>query len=147
MSFKQGIMPLKPVNKPPYTIDAPGYEPIEGETLPRRHPKARNGLLTSPVEGVSTLYDIIERGSRMFPDNKAMGSRKLVQMHTEKKKVQKLVDGEPTEVEKEWQLFELSAFDFMTYKEYYKYTTDIGAGLRSLGLEAGSKLHLFAATR
>lgn len=147
MSYKQGIMPLKPVNKPPFTIDAPGYDPVDGETLPRRHPKAKDGLLTSPVEGLETLYDVIERGSRVYGDEKAMGRRKLVKMHIEKKKVQKLVDGEPTEVEKEWQLFELSGFDFFTYKQYYKYATDIGAGLRALGLEPGSRLHLFAATR
>lgn len=147
MSYKEGIMPLKPVSRPPYTIEAPGYEPVEGETLPRRHPKAKDGLRTSPVEGVNTLYDIIERGSRVYPDEKAMGRRKLIEMHTEKKMVQKLVDGEPTEVEKEWQLLELSGFDFMTYKQYYKYCTDIGSGMRALGLQEGSRLHLFAATR
>ena len=147
MSFKEGIMPLKQVTKPPFTIDAPGYERVDGETLPRRHPKAKDGLLTSPCEGVETLYDIIERGNRVYSNNNAMGRRKLIKMHSEKKKVQKLVDGEPTEVEKEWHLFELTGFDFMTYKEYYKYCTDIGAGLRALGLEPGNRLHLFAATR
>ena len=147
MSYTEGIMPLRPVNRPPFTIEAPGYEPVEGETLPRRHPKAKDGLLTSPVEGVNTLFDIIARGNKVYPDRKAMGRRKLVKMHTETKEVQKMVDGEVQKVNKEWQFFELSKFEWMTFKEYYKYATDIGAGLRALGLNAGDRLHLFAATR
>jgi long-chain acyl-CoA synthetase len=147
MAYKQGIMPLRQVEKPPFTIEAPGYEPIDGHTMPRRHPKAKDGLIKSPAEGVFTLYDILKRGNDVFPDNKTMGTRSLVKIHKETKKVQKMVDGEVTEVDKEWQYFELSSFEFLTYKEYYTYATQIGAGLRALGLNPGDKLHLFGATR
>ncbi|SPO04979.1 related to long-chain-fatty-acid--CoA ligase [Cephalotrichum gorgonifer] len=146
MAYKHGIMPLKPVHSPPYTIEAPGYEPIEGHTNPRRHPTAKDGLITSPREGINTIYDVIRRGNEVYPDEPATGTRKLVKIHTETKKVQKMVDGEVTEVDKEWTLFELSKFEFMTYKEYYKYATTLGAGMRALGLNAGDRLHLFAAT-
>ncbi|CAI4219946.1 unnamed protein product [Parascedosporium putredinis] len=124
MSYTTGIMPLKQVRKPPFTIESPGYEEVAGETKPRRHPKAKDGLITSPAEE----------------------STPLVQMHTETKKVQKIVEGEVQEVEKKWQLFELSPFTFVTYKEYLQYVLELGAGLRKLGLNPGERLHLYAAT-
>ena len=147
MSYKSGIMPLKQVRKPPFTIESPGYDEVPGETKPRRHPRAKDGLITSPAEGVNTVFDIIKRSASVWPDGQAVGSRKLIQMHTETKKVQKNIDGEVQEVEKKWQLFELSPFTFMTYKDYLQYALDLGAGLRKLGLAAGDRLHLYAATR
>jgi long-chain acyl-CoA synthetase len=58
-----------------------------------------------------------------------------------------MVDGEVQEVDKEWQLFELSPFTFLTYKQYEERVLHIGSGLRKLGLTPEHKLHLFATTR
>src|SRR5687767_1033661 len=100
MDYTTGIMPLHQVHKPPFTIESPGYEKVPGETIPRRHPAAKNGLRNTPHEGVNTVYDIICRSARNYPNHQAVGKRKLVKLHKETKKIQKKVDGEIREVDK-----------------------------------------------
>ncbi|KAM0553325.1 hypothetical protein ACHAPJ_007338 [Fusarium lateritium] len=87
-------MPLYQVHKPPFTVEAPGYTKVAGETIPRRHVKYKDGLINSPAEGVHTVFDIIRRSARLYPDNPAIGYRKLVKLHKETKKVQKNIDGQ-----------------------------------------------------
>ncbi|PTB68319.1 acetyl-CoA synthetase-like protein [Trichoderma citrinoviride] len=142
-----GVMPLTQVRKPPFTIEAPGYEKVPGETIPRRHPAAKDGLLTKPADDVHTVFDIVRRSAREYPNHLAVGHRKLIELHKEIKKVPKNVDGQVVEVDKEWQFFELTKFDFMTFKEYETLVLQLGSGLRKLGLTPGSsRLHLFATT-
>ncbi|CRK38333.1 hypothetical protein BN1708_007722, partial [Verticillium longisporum] len=146
-NYKEGIMPLYQVHKPPFTIEAPGYEKVEGETLPRRSPKAKDGLRKRPAEDVNTIYDIVKRSARVYPNEPAAGTRKLIKLHKETKKISKNVDGEVQEVEKEWQFFELSPFSFLTYAELHKYILQLGSGLRKLGLSKGNRLHFYATTQ
>jgi len=146
MDWTKGIMPLHPVHKPPYTIESPGYQRVDGETLPRRHWKAKDGLRTRPHPDIRTVYDVVKRSAHVYPNEPAVGSRKLVRLHKEKKKVPKNVDGEIVQVEKEWQYFELSNYSYMTYADFLTYINQIGSGLRKLGLSKGSRVHLFATT-
>lgn len=141
-----GIMPLNMVQKPPFTVEDPNAKPVEGETIPRRHPKAKNGLLTRPADDVSTVFELLKRSAENHPDEPAVGSRKLIKIHKEMKKVPKMVDGEVQEVEKEWQYFELSGYSFITHGEYETLTRQLGSGMRKLGLQPHDKLHLFAST-
>ncbi|KAF5703667.1 long-chain acyl synthetase [Fusarium mundagurra] len=141
-----GIMPLHQVHKPPFTIEAPGYEKVPGETIPRRHPKAKDGLITYPAPDARTVFQVVERSARLYPNHHAVGARKLINMHTEKKKVKKNVDGEIQEVEKEWSYFELTGFDYLTYQQYLERVLQIGSGLRKLGLTSDDKLHIFGTT-
>ena len=138
------IIPYHAVEKGPYTVDASGVTAAPGETVPRRNVKAKDGLLSRPAEDVYTIYDIVCRSAREYPERPAMGWRTLVKMHTEVKKVPKLVDGVKTEVDKEWQYFELSPYSWLTHKQYELYVIQIGAGLRKLGLGKGDMLHVFA---
>ncbi|KAH7312272.1 long-chain acyl-CoA synthetases & [Stachybotrys elegans] len=146
MDYKSGIMPLNQVRKPPFTIEAPGYEKVPGETIPRRNAGCTDGLITRPAEEVGTVFDLIKRSARIYPNHNAVGYRKLIQMHKEIKKVQKNVDGEIREVDKEWQFFELSPYTFLTYKEYLERVLYLGSGLRKLGMTPDEKLHFFAMT-
>ncbi|KAF4332785.1 long-chain-fatty-acid ligase [Fusarium beomiforme] len=146
MAHTSGITPLHQVFKPPFTIESPGYQKKPNETIPRRHPRARDGLIDRPSEDVSTVFDIIRRSARLFPDSKAVGSRKLIQLHKGINQLEKKVDGKVHKVEKEWTYFELSGFSFMTYKEYEKHCIELGYGLRSLGLGRGDKVFLFGST-
>lgn len=147
MAYTTGIMPLHQVHKPPFTVEAPGYPKIAGETIPRRHVKYKDGLVNSPAEGVHTVFDIIRRSARLYPNNRAVGYRKLIKLHKETKKVQKNVDGQLKEVDKGWQYFELTPFSFITYKDYEKLILELGCGLRQLGLGPDKKLYLFGTTR
>jgi len=146
MAYLQGILPLHAVEKPPYTVEVPGYTPVEDETIPRRHPKAKDGLLERPSPDVSTVYDLLRRSAVKYAKEPAIGSRKLLNTHTKLKKVPKIVDGQVKEVEKEWIYFELSDYTYMTYVEYEALALQLGAGLRKLGLSPNDKVHLFAIT-
>ncbi|KAH8887675.1 acetyl-CoA synthetase-like protein [Thozetella sp. PMI_491] len=146
MTYRTGLTPLYMVDKPPFSIEASGYEPVPGETIPRVHPAAKNGLLTNPSPEVKTAFDLLKRSAGTYPNEPAMGSRRLVKTHKERKKVNKVVDGQVQEVEKEWTFFELSDYTYMTYKEYETMVLQVGAGLRKLGIEEMEKVHLYAAT-
>ncbi|KAJ4251552.1 long-chain fatty acid-CoA ligase [Fusarium torreyae] len=139
MEHHSGLTPLHQVHKPPFTVESPGYEKKPNETIPRRHPKARDGLIDRPSEDVHTVFDIIRRSARLFPDKNAVGYRKLIKLHKEKTQVEKKIDGKIQKVDKEWTYFELSGYSFFTYKEYEKHCLQIGSGLRHLGLAPKDK--------
>lgn len=145
--WTSGIMPLHQVHSPPFTVEAPGYEKVPGETIPRRHPKAKDGLINYPAPDARTVFQVVERSARLYPNHHAVGARKLINMHNEKKKIKKNVDGEVQEVEKEWSYFELTGFEYLTYKQYLERVLQIGSGLRKVGLTSEDKLHIFGTTR
>lgn len=147
MTWFEGVFPLYMVEKPPFTVEAPGYAKVEGETIPRRHPQAKDGLLQRPEPGINTTFDIIKKSAEKYANEPAVGSRKLIRTHNETKKIPKVVDGEITQVDKQWTYFELSGYEYQTYAEYETMCLELGAGLRKLGLDPGDKIHLFATTR
>ncbi|KAF4215348.1 hypothetical protein CNMCM8980_006797 [Aspergillus fumigatiaffinis] len=132
--------------KPPFTVEAPGYEPVPGETIPRRLPLAKDNLILRPAEDVATTYDVFRRSARMFGNAKAVGTRRLVKTHVENKKVKKIVDGVEQEVEKKWTYFEMSGYTYKSFVEYERLALELGCGLRKLGLEKDNKIHLYGAT-
>lgn len=133
--------------KPPFTVEASGYEPVPGETIPRRLPQAKDNLVLRPAEDVATTYDVFRRSARVFGNAKAVGTRRLIKTHVENKKVKKIVDGVEQEVEKKWTYFEMSGYTYKSFVEYERLALELGCGLRKLGLEKDNKIHLYGATR
>ena len=131
----------------PFTVEASGYEPVKGETIPRRHPISKDKLVTTPSEDVHTIFDILKHSADRFGNAKALGSRELVKTHEEFKTIKKVVDGQETEVPKKWTYFELSGYSYISFVEYEKLVLQIGSGLRKIGLSKGDRLHLFGTTR
>ena len=136
----------KPYKRPPYTVEAPGFEKVEGETIPRRNTRTKDALVETPAPGVNTVFDILKRSSDKYGNAKAVGKRRLLQMHEEVKKVKKTVDGKETEVDKKWQFYELSGYEYTSFTEYEQLCLNVGRGFRALGMQAGDRVHLFAAT-
>jgi len=132
--------------RPPFSVEVPGYEKVEGETIPRVNPKAKNGLITKPAEDVATVWDIVKRGADKFGNAKAVGQRKLIETHVETKKIKKIVDGQEQEVDKKWTYFELSGYTYYSFIEYERLTIQLGSALRKLGLQKEDRLHMFGAT-
>jgi len=132
--------------RPPFSVEVPGQAAVKGETPIRRHPQAVDELRTRPEPDVSTTYELVRASVRKFGDANALGSRKLLRTHQETKKVKKIVDGEEQLVDKQWTYFELSGFEYKTYKQYEELLLQLGSGLRKLGLTKGDRVHLFAAT-
>ncbi|KAK3353152.1 hypothetical protein B0T25DRAFT_543806 [Lasiosphaeria hispida] len=146
MAAKPTVLVPRLSNKPPFTLEVPGQEPIEGETPVRRIPGSIKELVSKPSDNISTVHELVRVSVEKYGNAKCMGSRKLVKTHQETKKVKKIVDGEEQLVDKQWTFFELSAYEYITFNEYEQLTLQLGAGLRKLGLEKDNRLHIFAAT-
>ncbi|KAL4888933.1 hypothetical protein BDV59DRAFT_187525 [Aspergillus ambiguus] len=146
MSKKDAHLQPRMVKKPPFSVEVPGCEPVPGETIPRRLPQSKDGLILRPSEDVSTTYENFRRSARVFGNAKAVGSRRLIKTHVEKKKVKKIVDGQEQEVEKAWTYYEMSGYTFKSFVEYEQLALQLGAGLRKLGIEKDQRIHVYGAT-
>ncbi|KAI9775862.1 MAG: long-chain fatty acid-CoA ligase [Geoglossum umbratile] len=146
MASKNQVLYPRITKKLPFSVEAPGYEPVEGETIPRRNPAAKDKLISTPEDGIATVFDILKRGSEKFGNAKAVGTRRLIETHNEVKKVKKMVDGVEQEVDKKWTYFELSEYTYLSFIEYERLALQVGAGYRKLGMNAGDRVHIFAAT-
>jgi long-chain acyl-CoA synthetase len=142
-----GVFYPRMSKKPPFTVEAPGYEHIDGETVPRRNVSHGEKLLARPDDTIYTVFDIVERAAQRFGNARCMGSRDLIKVHCETRKAKKMVNGREQEVDKQWTYFELSEYRYMSFSDYEKLILQVGAGLRKLGLQKGDKIHLYAATR
>jgi hypothetical protein len=142
-----GYIQAQQYKKPPFTVEASGYEKKKGETIPRRIPAAKDQLIALPSPDVTTIYENLVRAAKKFGNAKAMGSRKIVKMHTENKKIKKIVDGKEQEVDKKWTYFELSGYEYITYNEYQQMALNAASGLRNLGVQKDDKMHLYGTTR
>lgn len=131
----------------PYTVEAPGYEKVEGETIPRRNHRCKDELKTRPREEIGTIYDILRWSTKQYGNARLVGQRKTINTHNEVKKIKKMVDGKEQEVDKKWTYFELSEYSYLSFTEFEKLSLEVGSGLRKLGLNKGDKVHIFAATR
>ncbi|RFU23650.1 hypothetical protein B7463_g12688, partial [Scytalidium lignicola] len=145
-SLKTLTIQPKQYKKPPYTVEAPGYPHVDGETIPRRNPLAAEKLIDRPEESIATVFDLVKYSAATFGNAKAIGSRKLIRTHQETKKVKKIIDGQEQEVDKNWTYFELGPYEYLTFNDYEKLVLQVGCGLRKLGLETGDRVHIFAAT-
>jgi long-chain acyl-CoA synthetase len=133
--------------KGPFTVEASGYSKVEGETIPRRHPSAKDKLITSPdPDNIKTLFDIIKFSSEQYGNAKAVGWRRTVKTHSETKMIKKKVDGQMQEVEKKWTYYELSGYEYISFVEYERLILQVGSGLAKLGLTKENILHIFATT-
>ncbi|KAF1948834.1 acetyl-CoA synthetase-like protein [Byssothecium circinans] len=130
----------------PVTVEAPGVQKVDGETIPRRNVKVKDALRLTPSSDVTTLYDVLRYSSAKFGNAKAVGSRKVVDIHEETKKIKKMVDGKEQEVDKKWQYFELSPYEYKSFTEFEKICLDLGAAYRHLGFAAQDRIHIFGAT-
>ncbi|KAF1344183.1 hypothetical protein BDV97DRAFT_304664 [Delphinella strobiligena] len=144
--LKSMVPQPKSYKKGPFTVEASGCTKIEGETIPRRHPAAKDGLVLTPSDDVTTVYDILRRSSDKFGNAKALGYRTLIKTHNEVKKIKKVIDGKETEVDKTWTYFELSGYTYISFTEYEKLAHKVGSAFRSLGMKAQDRVHIFAAT-
>jgi long-chain acyl-CoA synthetase len=147
MDYKKYLPIPQMTAKPPFTLPAVGASAVDGETIPRRHPKAVNSFVSIPEEGCHTLYDVLVRAGQKFGNEKALGTRPLLKKHIETKKIKKMVDGKEREEEKEWTYFEMGSYSWTTFSEYVELALQVGAGFREFGLTKGDKVHVYAATR
>lgn len=131
-------------------VNVPVGDAKPGETAPRRNYKVKNAALVRPVNyKCSTVYEFFnECVSKHGKNSKCQGWRDLIDIHTETKKVTKLVEGEKIEVDKKWLYYEKSNYKFITFGELQSIANSYGKGLIKIGLNHSNtdKIHIFAST-
>ena len=121
---------------------------VEGETRVRRSHLSPDKLIDSPKEDVKTLYDVLQHSVKKHGGSKnALGYRKIEKIIEEEKEVTKVIGGVEKKELKTWKYFQLSPYNWLTYDDVDQEIRTIGSGLVKLGLNKGSKLTIFAATR
>ncbi|KAH7379521.1 hypothetical protein BKA66DRAFT_420456 [Pyrenochaeta sp. MPI-SDFR-AT-0127] len=141
------LMPqAKATRSGPYTTEAAGAQKVDGETIPRRNLVSKDALKLIPTDGVETLYDILRYSSAKYGNAKAVGARRIVNVHEETKKIKKMVDGTEQEVDKKWQYFELSPYKYKSFVEFEKMALSVGSALKNLGFAPQDRMHLYAST-
>jgi long-chain acyl-CoA synthetase len=137
--------PIQPrvLKQGPYTVEPDGAQKVAGETLPRRHPVAKETLLHEPEAGIATVYDILVRSARKFGDADAVGTRKVLDTHTETKKVK---NGQGELVDKKWTYYELSDYHYISFNELERRALRVGAAMRKAGLKRNDRIEIYAAT-
>ncbi|EMR09787.1 hypothetical protein PNEG_01970 [Pneumocystis murina B123] len=121
-------------------------EDIKGESRIRRSVLSMNELVVRPSPDINTIYDILIRSYKLYGSRNAFGFRKILQVHTKNKELTKIIGGKEIKVQKDWMYYELSDFEYITYKEFYEKVHNIGSGLRSLGFLKNDRISIYAAT-
>ncbi|KAJ2720843.1 long-chain fatty acid-CoA ligase [Coemansia sp. Benny D115] len=100
------------------------------ETPVHRYPTTiERGLTDCAPPNVATVYDALLHRVRLEPDKSTMGRRRVLGI-TERER-RSAAGGEKGKTRK-WSYFELSDYEWMTYREIHQFTLDMGAGLAHL---------------
>lgn len=119
-----------------------------GETAPRRKAGHKAGTVDKP-QGITTytIPQYFEECVQRNGNTNAMGWRELIEVHTDTKKITKIVNGKETQVDKNWLFYEQSPYKFITYPQVLTLVKNYAKGLSEIGLISHeSKLHIFAST-
>lgn len=118
----------------------------DGETPVRRNSVHAQQLVARPLEGVSTVLDVLRYAARVHGTRNALGWRDVLDIHEEQKEVTKMVSGQKQTETKTWKYFELSEYRYMNYVEVLDAAEEIGAGLLELGVSKEDVFNIYAAT-
>lgn len=120
-----------------------------GETAPRRKASQKEHAVERPVDSsATTLPEYMEECVAKYSSRNCMGWRDLIEVHSEKKSVTKIVDGKEQQVQKDWTFYEYSTYKYSTYKETLQTIKFLAKGLTEIGLKPNQqdKLHIYAST-
>ncbi|TFY74088.1 hypothetical protein EWM64_g9924, partial [Hericium alpestre] len=117
-----------------------------GESGIRRLAKTKDRLVTQPLEGIDTMYDILAYAARTHGTRKAFGYRDIVGTVEEEKDVKKIVDGKETHEKKKWTYFQLSDFQYYSFLDVKNIVSEIARGLLALEVRKGEVVNVYAQT-
>lgn len=113
----------------------------------RRSIHAAEGVVRVPNTDVHTLYDVLQNSAKKYTNRNAFGTRNVEKVIEEEKEITKVVNGTEKKEKKVWKFFQLSPYNYLTYKEASDRAHAIGAGFAALGLKEKAKIEIFAPTR
>jgi len=104
---------------------------------PWRNLKSFSGLVTTMIPGCNTLDDLMIRASDLWPDKRALGTRKLVKSEMEPQANKKL-----------FKKLTFEKYYWETYGDINKRINNFGKGLLKMQMKPGiSRILIFAETR
>lgn len=119
-----------------------------GEGGIRRCSLVKDKELTQfPVDGVKTVYDIVEYAARTHGSRPAVGWRDIVNTIEEEKEVTKVVEGKEVKEKKKWKYFELSPYKYLSFIEVKEAVSEVARGLVHLGVTDKDVFNIYAQTR
>jgi long-chain acyl-CoA synthetase len=124
-----------------------GPEAPPGEGRIRRLAITADRLVTQPIEGIDTLYDVVEYAARTHGTKNAVGWRDIVDIHEEEKEVHKFVDGKEVAEKKKWKYFQLSDYKYLNFKQFREAISEVARGLVELGVGTDDVFNIYAQTR
>ena len=117
-----------------------------GESGVRRLEKTQDRLVTSPMEGIDTVYDVLLYASRTHGDRHAYGYRDIIDIVEEQKEVTKNVGGQEVKETKTWKYFHLSDYKYISFTELKSIVSEVSRGLLKLDLQKNDVFNIYAQT-
>lgn len=124
-----------------------GEPPLSGEGPTRRCALSKDALITRPLEGINTVYDIITYASRTHGTRNALGWRDIINVIEEEKEVHKIIDGKEVTQKKKWKYFELSDYKYINFIQLEEAISEAARALVYLGVKKGDVFNVYAQTR
>jgi hypothetical protein len=118
-----------------------------GESRIRRLEKTHDRLVTAPVEGISTVHDILLYAARTHGTRRAFGYRDVLDIVEEQKEVTKTVGGQQVKETKTWKYFQLSDYKYINFVELKDIVSEVARGLLKLGMQKNDVFNIYAQTR
>jgi long-chain acyl-CoA synthetase len=117
-----------------------------GESRIRRLEKTQDRLVTSPIEGINTVHDVLLYSSRTYGDRHAYGYRDIVDIVEEQKEVTKTIGGQEVKETKTWKYFHLSDYKYISFTELKSIVSEVSRGLLKLDLQKTDVFNIYAQT-
>jgi long-chain acyl-CoA synthetase len=120
---------------------------VPGEGTIRRCAISADALITQPIEGIDTVFDIVSHAAKSHGTRNALGWRDILEVVEEEKEVKKVVDGKEVTEKKIWKYFRLSDYKFLNFVEVKEVVSEIARAMLDLGFESKDVFNIYAQTR
>jgi len=143
------MVSITELQKRPYKIGSTEHGPPAppGETRPRRSNLVGDGpMVTTPLEGIETIHDILLYTARTFSTKEGLGWRDIEKIIEEQKEVTKTVAGREVKETKTWKYFQLSGYKYISFTDFKDKVETAACALIHLGITKGDVFNVYAAT-
>ncbi|KAJ7060732.1 long-chain-fatty-acid-CoA-ligase [Mycena amicta] len=125
---------------------APPAAHNEGPTRRLAISAAAERLVSQPLEGIDTVFDLLQYAARTHGTRDAIGWRDILQIVQENKEVKTVVDGEEFTETKTWKYFQLSDFKYISFVQLLDRVSEVARGLVDIGITTEDVFNIYAET-
>ena len=96
---------------------------------------------------VTTVRDVVHRVAKEHGDRRALGWRDTLEVISEEREVERVVDGETVKERKTWSYFRCGPYQYITFNQLRDRVVAVAKGLVDLGVTKKDIVNIFAASR